>query len=121
MPATKNDLVDGKIRWDLVPWDALKEVARSYTFGVGKYGARNWEKGFHYSRYKAAAIRHLIDGWWSGETYDGESKLYHLSQACFYMLCLLAFSIRGMDGGELDDRPGTEAYRKQVEAGSNAD
>uniref|UniRef100_UPI001E4FF338 dATP/dGTP diphosphohydrolase domain-containing protein n=1 Tax=Acetomicrobium sp. S15 = DSM 107314 TaxID=2529858 RepID=UPI001E4FF338 len=38
------------LRYDLIPSDALRELAKVYTVGAEKYGERNWEKGMSWGR-----------------------------------------------------------------------
>lgn len=64
-------------------------------------GARNWEKGFKWSRLFGSTLRHLF-AWYRGETIDPESGLNHLSHAACNIIFLLEFSHTG--AGE-DDRP----------------
>lgn len=95
-------LDEGKVRMDLLPWDALEEVAKVLTFGANKYDDRNWEKGIDYSRLFAAAHRHLA-AWHLRRGVDPESGLNHLAHAACDILMLLAFELRGMR--QFDDRP----------------
>ncbi len=92
----------GKLRFDLLPLDALREVVKVLMFGANKYGDRNWESGIIASRLWAAAMRHLV-AWWEGENYDAESGLSHLAHACCCTLFLLALKVRGVH--DVDDRP----------------
>lgn len=76
----------GKLRYDLVPLLAERQVVEVLTFGAAKYGDDNWrhvpEPG---PRYFAAARRHLAA--WAGETrLDPESGLPHLAHA---ITCLM--------------------------------
>lgn len=98
--ATKRDFL--KLRYDLLPPEALQEVVEVLSFGAAKYGDRNWEKGLPYSRYFGAAMRHLW-AWWRGEDLDPESGLSHLAHAGCCVLFLLTYELRGMK--TLDDRP----------------
>lgn len=98
----------GKLRYDLLPVDALREVVRVFTFGAGKYEVRNWEKGIRYGRCYAACQRHL-NAFWEGETADQESGIHHLAHAAWNALTLLAYELRGMR--VFDDRP-LEAFNK---------
>lgn len=98
----------GKLPWELLPYDALREVVKVLRFGSSKYQARNWEKGFDYSRPLGAAMRHLFGddnhkGWWHGDEVDMETKTSHLTNAVCELLFLLAFEVRRMKG--LDNRP----------------
>lgn len=104
-----------KVRMDLLPYDALAEIAKIFTFGAKKYADRNWEKGFGFSRPFAALQRHLTL-WFQGEDNDVETGLSHLSHAGCELLFLLAFELRGV--GE-DDRP--KLTKEQVEYMRNVD
>lgn len=97
-PATKHD--DGKPRADLLPPDALLEVAKVLDYGARKYAPRNWEKGLAWGRLSGALLRHLW-AWMRGEERDLESGLPHLAHMACCALMLLALTLRGV--GE-DDR-----------------
>lgn len=85
----------GKLRHDLLPPDALNEVARIFTFGAEKYAARNWEKGMDWGRVYAAQQRHMM-AFWGGEMYDPETGMLHTAHATFGTLVLTAYSLRGI-------------------------
>lgn len=93
-------------RFDLLPWDALAEVAEHYGRGAksggGKYDDRNWERGYAWSLSFAALHRHLA-AFWNGEDIDPDSGSPHLAAVVFHALALLAFARRFP---EHDDRPG---------------
>lgn len=83
----------GKLRWDLVPWDAMRSVVRVLEHGADKYGEHNWRNVQNArTRYFAAGMRHLLD-WWGGEERDPDSGESHLAHAVCCALFLL-------DGGE---------------------
>lgn len=90
-----------KVRMDLLPWDAITEIAKIFTFGAKKYADRNWEKGFTWSRVYAALIRHLTL-WFQGQDNDPETGKSHLSHAGCCLLFLLTFKLRNIG---IDDRP----------------
>ena len=90
----------GKPRWDLLPFDALNDVAMVLAYGAAKYAPRNWEKGMAWGRLLAAALRHLA-AWAAGRDVDDESGLPHLSHAACCVLMLLALTKRGVG---TDDR-----------------
>jgi hypothetical protein len=90
-----------KIRWDLVPYDAVNEIAKVLTFGAAKYEARNWEKGMDWSRAFGALQRHLTR-WFHGQDKDKETKLTHLANAGCCLFFLLAWELRQVGN---DDRP----------------
>lgn len=87
-------LDDGKVRTDLLPPDALLEVAGVLSFGAGKYAPRNWEKGMSWGRLTAALLRHVF-AWMAGTDIDTESGFHHLSHAACCALMLLALVKRG--------------------------
>jgi len=91
-----------KIRFELLPGDALKAIAVILTFGAVKYSARNWENGMNWSRVFGALQRHLW-AWWEGELKDTETGHSHLWHAGCCILFLIAFEMRGVGA---DDRPG---------------
>ena len=97
--AIKHD--GAKDPWDLLPFDALREVVAVLEFGSRKYEKRNWERGFLFSRPFAATFRHLV-AWHHGEKVDPETGLSPLAHAICELLFLLAFTIRGTG---TDDRP----------------
>jgi hypothetical protein len=83
----------GKPRTDLLPGDALLDVARVLEFGAKKYAARNWEMGMDWGRLLGAAFRHLW-AWSLGEATDPESGLPHLAHASCCVLMLQALVLR---------------------------
>ena len=91
--AAKHDT--GKLRWALMPWDALSQVVRVLTFGAERYGRDNWTLGMDHTRFSDAAIRHII-AWQQGQDRDEESGIHHLAHAACGLLFLVAYSIRGI-------------------------
>lgn len=53
------DMHEGKGRYDLLPWDAMHELAIHCEQGAKKYGERNCEKGIPVHSLIDSAIRHL--------------------------------------------------------------
>lgn len=98
MNGQKDD--QGKLRYDLICPEIEKRCAEVFSYGAKKYGERNCEKGFRYSRLYAAARRHLA-AFWEGEDLDQESGLPHLAHAAWNLNMLLVQQSRGT--GE-DDR-----------------
>ena len=91
-----------KLRYDLVPPEALEEIVKILTLGAAKYTDRNWEKGINYGRVYGALMRHM-QAFWRGEDKDIESGLSHLSHAGCCLFFLLTYERREMV--EFDDRP----------------
>ncbi len=76
-----------KPRYDLLPANAIDQLARVLTFGANKYEANSWqnvENGLE--RYRAALLRHTF-AIQNGEVYDSESGLPHSAHA----MCCAAF------------------------------
>ena len=77
----------GKLQFSLIPPQTTTALAEVLTFGARKYSKNNWmlvENGKE--RYLDALYRHL-EAYRSGEYFDSESGLPHLSHA----LCNLSF------------------------------
>lgn len=81
-----------KPRMDLLPWEALEEVAKVLTFGAKKYADHNWRKGFAWSRLAAGALRH-VSAYCRGERRDPETGLSHVAHAICMLLFLLSHEI----------------------------
>ena len=84
----------GKIRFSLLPWDAMRQVVAVLEYGARKYSVDNWRKvPDARRRYYDAALRHLT-AWWEGKSgepaNDPESGLPHLAHACCCVLFLIA-------------------------------
>ena len=70
MEGKKNDFLDKKLRWDLLPLQEIEDIVRVYTAGANKYGDNNWQHLDNgYQRYKAAMFRHLLE-YEKGNVYD---------------------------------------------------
>lgn len=91
-----------KTRVDLMSTHALLAYSEGLTYGLKKYPARNWEKGFSWSRAYASLLRHVLL-FWSGQDTDEESGLHHLALAMCNLGMLVEFT---KTHPELDDRPG---------------
>lgn len=90
---------DGKLQWDLVPFEQLRQVVQVLSLGAKKYSRDNWQHvPKSKSRYFAAAMRHLTD-WYSVESKDQETGMNHLAHA----ICCLLFLMWFEDKGELSE------------------
>lgn len=119
----------GKLRYDLLPVDPLKELVKVYTNGAHKYtvymdeqgnkvsgkditleqsvglsvvedGADNWKKGLSWKGCMASVQRH-IESWRAGEDVDEELGTLHLANAAWGLFALIEYN---KTHGELDDR-----------------
>lgn len=94
-----------KLRFDLIPPEALMGIASVLTYGAAKYGSRNWEQGLEWGRVYGALQRHL-NAYWAGEELDPESGFPHLWHAgcCIAFLITLDARKHTLDV-HLDNRP----------------
>ena len=102
-PTTGGEKGQKDVRLHALPWEALQELGRVFTFGEAKYDDYNFRKGYAWSLSYDALQRHL-GFFWNREDQDKESSLHHLAHAAWHCMTLLFFSIteRGTD-----DRPST--------------
>jgi hypothetical protein len=88
-PLTGGQKGDKIGRFDLLPPEALGEVAAVYGRGAKKYAARNWELGYDWGLSVAALERHL-QRWKAGEQRD-ELENHHLACVIFHAMALITF------------------------------
>jgi hypothetical protein len=80
-----------KLQMNLLPWDALEEVAKVLTAGAKKYSPNGWKTvPDKVERYEAALIRHLA-AYKRGEDLDPEDGLSHLAHLACNALFLVSF------------------------------
>lgn len=77
----------GKLRYDLLDYKSIDELARVLTYGANKYDANNWQK-IEANRYQAALGRHF-SSYMQGEMYDQESGIHHLSHVMANVMFLM--------------------------------
>lgn len=97
---------EGKLRFDLLPAEALEAIAEVMTHGATSEegrGDHNWRHGDGYlwGDVFAALMRHMW-AWWRGEEKDPKSGLSHLAHAGANVLFLITYAQTGTGG---DDRP----------------
>lgn len=107
---TKNDLTGAEKgskleRHDLIPTEALAELATHYGVGAQKYpdadrGIPNWRRGYDWSLSYSAALRHL-NAFWGGEDRDMETKSKHVIAAAWHCMSLATYMEEYPEG---DDR-----------------
>jgi hypothetical protein len=90
----------GKPQHDLIPFEALDEIAKVFTFGCIKYSRSDWAKGIKISRLLSAAYRHM-GKFNAGEEMDPESNLPHIAHAATNLIMLIYLM---QNKPELDDR-----------------
>lgn len=77
------DAQDDKPRYDLIPANALYEVAMLYSRGAKKYGDKNWEKGQPVSRILASLMRH-VEAFRNGDIVEN-----HMAAVVFNALAIM--------------------------------
>lgn len=92
MTRVKQD--SGKLRYDLMPFDALDKVAEVLTYGIKKYPKpeENWRVNSSkkdIKRYEAALLRHY-SAMSQGEEIDKESGLPHIAHIATNALFIIA-------------------------------
>jgi hypothetical protein len=83
-----------KLRYDLVPMDALDEVVKRFTHGAAKYAPDSWKKLDNaVERYSAALMRHY-SAYRQGERLDPEAPgLSHIGAVAWNALALVWFEL----------------------------
>ena len=90
--ARKNDRLDDKLRWELLPLEDVEDIVRVYTAGAKKYGPDQWQNlpdGI--KRYKAALLRHLVE-FDKGNEIDEETGCRHLAAVAWNAIAMLHIS-----------------------------
>ena len=90
--ARKNDRLDDKLRWELLPLEDVEDIVRVYTAGAKKYGPDQWQNlpdGIR--RYKAALLRHLVE-FDKGNEIDEETGCRTLAQVAWNAIAMLHIS-----------------------------
>lgn len=121
----------GKIRYELIPANFLKELAKVYTIGADKYtirndegdiiddGADNWRKGLSWKQTLGSIYRHL-EKFKKGEDFDYDypdkyiqqyGPTYHLANAAWGIAALLEYY---NTHPELDDRNHNYLNKKRI-------
>lgn len=67
----------GKLKWSLVPFDALAPMVRVLQFGSKKYAPYNWQKGLSVVECVESLLRHTF-AFLDGEDLDPESNEEHI-------------------------------------------
>jgi hypothetical protein len=109
----QRDSQDGKLRFDLLSTHALRRTTQILTDGATRYGDRNWEAGFPFSRCLASAWRHFIS------YIEGDTKEDHLSQLACNIMFLQHFEEKIKAGNldpKLDDRENPCIFGRQYKA-----
>lgn len=91
----KNDRLDDKLRWELLPMSEIEDIVKLYHRGAKKYKPDSWKQlndGFN--RYRAALMRHMM-AYLNGERYDKETGANHLTAVAWNAIAMLWFDKHG--------------------------
>jgi len=81
---------NGKLRMELLPENAFREVSRVFTIGANKYGDSNWRAGMSWRTVIASLKRHTA-AFERGEDFDSESGLLHVAHLATNALFLCEY------------------------------
>ena len=87
----------GKLRWDLIPDDAMEKLAEVYTHGSVKYADENWRNGMQWKRVIGSLKRHT-KAFTTGEDIDADSGCLHLGMVIWNAITLLWYQLEQIDG-----------------------
>lgn len=93
--SAKNDIIDDKLRWDLLPMEEIEDIVKVYHAGAKKYSPNSWQNlpnGFE--RYRAAMFRHLME-YMKGNKIDSDTGCMHLAQVCWNAIAMLWYDKHG--------------------------
>ncbi len=94
----KNDFLDDKLRWDLLPMQDVEQVVRVLHAGAKKYGPNNWKNlPDAYQRYKGAMFRHLMEVE-KGNAIDEDTGCLHIAQVVTNALFMLHVKRKEYEG-----------------------
>lgn len=108
---------EGKLRWDLIPPEAMFELAFLYQNGANKYAERNWERGMSWMTCFRAILSHSFK-WLMGAEYDEEMKVHHMTCVAWNAMALVTYAYRGI-GQDNRPRPltvNTGGYAQRIKA-----
>ena len=89
MESKKNDRIEGKLRWELLPIPLMEKLVEVYEFGANKYGPNTWQElEDGEDRYLGAMFRHL-NAHMKGEKLDPESKLFHVQHMAWNAIAIM--------------------------------
>lgn len=94
------DMHQGKGRMDLLPWEALIEVAKHCEEGAAKYGERNCEKGIPIHSLIDSGMRHLA------KYMMGMDDEPHLRAAAWNILFAMYMEIKHPEMQDIPTRAG---------------
>lgn len=77
LPGMKLD--HGKLRYELLPPEALKHLAAVYTFGAAKYAPNNWKTIRDGVKRGVGSLMRHLEAYRAGEYLDPDSGVPHMA------------------------------------------
>lgn len=99
---------DNKLRFDLIPHEAMIELARAFTIGAIKYEDNNFRKGMKFSRCVGPLERHW-NLWKCGQDTDPDTKCHHLASVLWNAAVLLTYQLREIGTDDRIKYPNVDA------------
>jgi hypothetical protein len=100
-----------KLRFDLIPHEAMRGMALGFTIGAEKHAPNGWQTGGDRAHYYGAILRHA-NAWLAGQEFDADGK-HHMDGVMCSAAILRAMCARGI--GE-DTRSLTPRERRAIAA-----
>jgi hypothetical protein len=100
----------GKLRYDLIPPEALEALATICSDGAISHGEDNWLKGMPHRTTYASLMRH-VQSWWAGVDIDPTSNRSHSWHIFWNAMVMVVMEARLKAGderfnqAEIDNRP----------------
>lgn len=89
MPSAKH-YDEEKPRLELLPSEAMEEIAKVLSYGAEKYSDDNWLQGMPWMKLIGSTLRHIF-AWARREEVDPESQLLHLAHAACNLLFVITY------------------------------
>ena len=90
--ATRNPIAP--VRYDLVKWGFIREMAMVMHEGARSHGDANWEKGMP----RSSVINHMMEHW--AKYLAGDRSELHLAKMAFGLMALWWYEDQGIDARE---------------------
>ena len=87
--ATRNKIAP--VRYDLVKWEFIREMAKVMHEGCENHGENNWTNGMP----RSTVINHMFEHW--HQYLEGDRKEPHLAKMAFGLMALWYYDVNDID------------------------
>ena len=87
--ATRNKIAP--VRYDLVKWEFIREMAKVMHEGCESHGADNWTNGMP----RSTVINHMFEHW--HQYLEGDRKEPHLAKMAFGLMALWYYEVNDIE------------------------